>query len=86
MEVNNIEKKPKYYFPQLRIALCLECSKRFEYMRNNKTIREKYLKDIKNASVLNQGTVDIAIGGEDKITFTGRHLAEIQEILNQIQN
>ena len=86
MEVNNIEKKPKYYFPQLRIALCLECSKRFEYMRNNNTIREKYLKDIKNASVLNQGTVDIAIGGEDKITFTGRHLAEIQEILNQIQN
>jgi hypothetical protein len=55
-------------------------------MRNNNTIREKYLKDIKNASVLNQGTVDIAIGGEDKITFTGRHLAEIQEILNQIQN
>ena len=86
IEVNNIEILPKYYFPQLRIALCLECSKRFEYLRNNSAIRKKYLNDIKNFNIQNQGTVDIDIGREDKITFTGKHLAEIQEILRRMPN
>lgn len=29
------------------------------------------------------GTVDISIGSNDAITFTAKHLAEIQEILKQ---
>ena len=40
IEVNNIEIRPKYYFPQLRISLCLECSKRFEYLRNKHMIED----------------------------------------------
>lgn len=84
IEVNNIEMRPRYYFPQLRIALCLECSKHFEYLRNNKTIRAGYIKAIKTASVQDHGTVDIPIGQESTITFTAQHLAEIQEILKQM--
>ena len=86
IEVNNIEAQPEYYFPQLRIALCLECSKHFEYLRNNKTIRADYINAIKNASIQDQGTIDIRIGREDTIRFTANHLAEIQEILQQMPN
>lgn len=84
IEVNNIEVRPRYYFPQLRISLCLECSKRFEYLRSNATIRNDYIKDIKKTSIQNQGTIDVHIGHDNTITFTAKHLAEIQEILNQM--
>ena len=84
IEVNNIEVLPRYYFPQLRIALCLECSKRFESLRNNAAIRSEYIESIKRASIQNQGTVDVRIGHEDTITFTAKHLAEVQEILQQM--
>ena len=81
IEVNNLELEPKYYFRQMRIALCLECSKRFEFLRNNRDIREGFLKRSCNAAVQNQGTVDIPLGSEETVRFTGKHLAEIQEIL-----
>ena len=96
IEVNNIQSLPKYYFPQLRIALCLECSKRFESLRGNQTIREKFLEAIKDAEICDEGTVEIPIehddtkkftgkiGHDDTIKFTGKHLAEIQEILKQM--
>lgn len=84
IEVNNIEKEPKYYFPQLRISLCLECSKQFEYLRNNEKIRLAFLSDIKNAIITYQGKIEVPIGKYDSITFTGKHLFEIQEILKRI--
>lgn len=84
IEVNNIELNPKYYFPQLRISLCLECSKLFEYLRNSPKIREKYIEEIKKAQILSEGTVDIHVGQEYTITFTAKHLAEIQEILRHM--
>lgn len=84
IEVNNIELSPKYYFSQLRVALCLECSKEFEYLRKNEKIRENFLRAIKTADIQNQGIVEIPIGSEDTIKFTGKHLAEIQEILLQM--
>lgn len=81
IEVNNIEFHPKYYFPQLRIALCLECSKRFEMFRNND--REKrFLDRIKHANAMGKGTVEIPLFDDYSITFTAKHLAEIQEILS----
>lgn len=36
VEANCIERKPRYYFPELRLTLCLECSKKFELLRNNR--------------------------------------------------
>ena len=83
MEVNNIQLYPKYYFPQLRIAFCLECSKKFEFFRNNTNVRNDFMDAIKNALIQYQGKVDIPIG-DTTITFTGQHLAEIQEILKKI--
>lgn len=85
IEVNNIEARPQYYFPKLRISLCLECSKRFENLRKNPSIRSKYIEAIKKTSICQtEGTVDIRIGDEDTIRFTAKHLAEVQEILLQM--
>ena len=81
IEVNNLELKPRYYFPQMRIALCLECSKRFEALRNNHVIRERYLQTIKNTKIENKGKLEIQLESDMKLTFTGKHLAEIQELL-----
>lgn len=84
MEVNNLELKPKYYFHQTRVALCLECSKRFEAKREKENIREDYLDAIRCANILHEGRVEIPIGNDDKLTFTATHLAEVQEILNKM--
>lgn len=82
MEVNNIEIKPKYYFPQLRVALCLECSKKFEFLRGNKAIRDHYMEQISSMQIeAYQGTVEIQIDHETTMTFTAKHFVEIQEIL-----
>lgn len=42
IEVNHLELKPQYSFPQMRIALCQESSKRFEALRSVRPIRERY--------------------------------------------
>lgn len=83
MEVNNLEVKPKYYFHQTRVALCLECSKRFEALRGKEIIRNQYMKAIRFADVTKSGKVEIPIG-EETITFTATHLAEVQELLKQM--
>ena len=84
MEVNNLELKPKYYFHQTRVALCLECSKRFEALRDKDNIREGYLKAIRNATISTEGKVQIPVGHEDTLTFTATHLAEVQELLKKM--
>ena len=35
VEVNNLELEPEYYVPKLRVALCLNCSKYFKFLRAN---------------------------------------------------
>lgn len=80
IEVNNILKEPKYYWPEMRISLCLECSKRFEYMRNDERIIEQFYENIKSADIQSKEPVSISIGTE-KIRFTQTHLAVIQGIL-----
>lgn len=80
IEVNNIWAQPKYYWPQMRIALCLDCSKRFEAMRSNKEIIEQFYRSVKSANVHTSEPITISIGNAD-IRFTQTHLAEIQAIL-----
>ncbi len=84
IEVNNIQVMPRYFFPQLRVALCLECSKRFESLRNNSTIRKEFMNALKTATIQNQGAIDVCIGHENSITFTATHLAVVQEILQNM--
>lgn len=83
IEVNNLQRMPKIYFPQMRVALCLECSKIFEALRNNDKVRNTYLDAIRNVKIGLEGKIDIPIGIEERITFTAKHLAEIQEILKR---
>ena len=80
IEVNNIWAQPKYYWAQTRIALCLDCSKRFEAMRSNKEIIEQFYRNIESANINTSEPITIQIGNAD-IRFTQTHLAEIQEIL-----
>ena len=82
IEVNNIELLPKYYFPQLRIALCLECSKKYILFRNNDKKAKKFIKAIRSSSYSGKANVSIPIDAFSSITFTAIHFAEIQRILN----
>ena len=80
IEVNNIVKNPKYYWPQLRISLCLECSKKFEFLRSSDIYQKRFIDAIKSAELFSVRSLRIPIGSES-IQFTQTHLAEIQEIL-----
>lgn len=86
MEVNNIIAEPKYFFTQTRVALCLECSKRFEAIRLPNFQKSKqggentFITAIRQTRIGSDGCVDIPIGNET-IRFTATHLAEVQELL-----
>jgi hypothetical protein len=83
IEVNNLELKPKDYYRQMRIALCLECSVDFRMLRQNHEIRQQYMNAIRTTPVGNRGTVDIPLLKDKTLTFTGKHLAEIQALLRR---
>ena len=89
MEVNNILKSPKYFFPQTRVALCLECSKKFEAMRHSNAQKSRlgkenaFFEDILQADIGAEGCVDVMFGNES-IRFTATHIAEIQEIFSSL--
>ena len=48
-------------------------------LKNNDTIWQQFVQSIMRANPLNEGSVEIKIGGES-VTFTATHLAEVQEI------
>lgn len=83
IEVNNIQVKPKYYWAELRISLCLECSKKFEAMRANESFYRRFLEALKCADVFEDDSIEVEIANES-ITFTPTHLAEIQDILRMM--
>ena len=82
MEVNNLQSKPKFYWPEMRLALCLECSKNFEVLRSDVTWSHKFEQAILavNCSIPSPAEVPI---GNSTITFTQMHLAQIQMILRK---
>lgn len=82
IEVNNIEKSPKYYWEECGVVLCLECSKHFEELREKVDVRERFYREIKKADVHIDEPIEIPIAA-DSITFSQSHLAEIQEILKK---
>lgn len=86
IEVNNIEVTPKYFFKELRVALCLECSKCFESLRYEESIRNSFINKILSTTIADQRNVEIPLDDEYTITFTGKHFAEVQEILRNLKN
>lgn len=82
IEVNNIDKEPGFHWKECGVALCLECSKRFEELRENVKVRERFHEAIKNANVNSDKPIVITIATE-KLTFNQTHLAEIQQILKR---
>lgn len=82
IEVNNIEKYPKFHWEECGVALCLECSKRFEELREDNNVRERFHEAIKRANINSDRPIIIPIADEE-LTFSQSHLAEIQEILKE---
>lgn len=84
IERNDIQKKPDFGWEQMYLSLCLTCSKDYILLRNNKAVWEHFLHDIKEAEIEGEETVEIEIGGDQTISFTGVHIAEIQAIFDVI--
>lgn len=84
IERNDVQRKPEYGWEQMYLSLCLTCSKDYILLRNNKAVWEHFLRDIKEAEIEGEETVEIEIGGEQSICFTGTHIAEIQAIFDVI--
>lgn len=82
MEVNNLQSKPKFYWPEMRLALCLECSKKFEALRSDVTWNHKFEQAILAVNCSIPGSAEVPIGN-GTITFTQTHLAQIQMILRK---
>ena len=86
IEVNCIERKPKFYFPELRLTLCLECSKKFELLRSSKEFYEDFMGKLMRLSAPNDEDnvlLRMPMRGNSvfELLFTRTHIAEIQEIL-----
>ena len=86
MEVNAIELKPEYYWSQMRLCLCLECSKRFELLRNDEMFRADFFRKLRSVDLGNlRDNVRVRMplrGGEAfEVVFTRAHISEIREIL-----
>ena len=84
VEARGLLKEPKYFFEQMRIVLCLDCGKRFEEMRKGESYCD-FLNELKEADTRNEGRISISITEDECITFTAKHLAEIQEILRSLE-
>ncbi len=82
IERNDVQKKPTYGWEQMYLSLCLTCSKDYILLRNNKAVWEHFAQSIKEAKIEGEEIVEIEIGGEQTISFTGIHIAEIQAILD----
>lgn len=80
IERNDVQMLPKYGWDQMYLSLCLNCSKDYKLLRNNKCVWEKFIKNILETDVENEETVEVEIGGRT-LAFTATHLAEIQTIL-----
>lgn len=82
IEVNNIRSRPQYYWPEMRLSLCLECSKQFESLRSNPNLSAQFEQAIPSANTFTSGPVKVPIGTV-AITFTQTHLEQIKTILKK---
>jgi hypothetical protein len=82
IEVNAIEREPKFAWKQMQLCFCLTCSKDFESFHNNTDIRNEFIKALSDADINDDEPICVIIG-DINIFFTATHLAYIQEILQR---
>ena len=80
LNTNSIFVEPKYYWPQSRISLCFNCSKKFTQLRSNSSFLKQFHSAILSANVNGKDAIAVKIG-DSEIHFTQTHLAELQEII-----
>lgn len=79
IERNDIQREPKYGWDQMYLSLCLNCSKDYILLRNNKSVWDKFINNILDVDVEDDETLLVEIGNKT-LAFTATHLAEIQTI------
>lgn len=79
VERNSVERNPAFAWKEMYLNLCLNCSKDYMALRHNDVIWKAFINSIMAVNPLDAGLFEIPIG-ENTITFTATHLAEIQEI------
>ena len=79
IERNEIERNPAFAWKQMYLSLCLTCSKDYVFLRYNDVIWSQFIKTLMSTDVSTAGSFEIPIG-DQTITFTAIHLAEVQEI------
>ena len=82
IEVNKVEYLPKFFWEQLKLTFCLNCSKNFECLRNNNVYGQPFIDAIINGEFEEEedGRILVRIG-DKRIAFTATHFAEAQAIL-----
>ena len=85
VKVNNAFKvgnqEHAYYWKECGLTFCLMCSKHYEELRQNDDIHGRFIDAIRHANANASGIIQIPIGTE-KVRFSQKHLAELQEILD----
>ena len=85
VKVNNAFKAANqehvYYWKECGLTFCLMCSKHYEELRQNDDFHGRFIDAIRHANANEAGTIQIPIGTE-KVRFSQKHLAELQEILD----
>ncbi len=76
-EVVEIFNNPTKELEFMNLSLCPTCSSKYRRLRNDKTIMTNFANNIRSSNIIDP----IAIFGEDCITFTKAHFAEIQMVL-----
>lgn len=81
IEINDVQKNPKFEWDQMYLSLCLTCSKDYILLRNNNRVWQEFMVNILTTDVTGKETVFVKIGDNKSIAFTATHLAEIQTII-----
>lgn len=76
-EVAEIFNNPTKEIDLMNLSLCPTCASKYRHLRNDKTIMTNFANNLRSANIIDPS----AIVGEDCITFTKAHLAEIQMVL-----
>lgn len=80
IRVNNLLKDKPVFWEEFGIALCLECSKVFEELRENTKVRKLYWNELRRANPNVKTPVEISVG-DKTLVFTQTHIAEIQALV-----
>ena len=79
-ECHRLELRPKYAWNETNVNLCYSCTTKFDNFKKKPEFN-KFIEDILAIDDYDEGAIDIPFEYDKSISFTAKHLAEIQIIL-----